>query len=56
MNRILANIEAIQLTEKDKLKAEEIGVRWQSTLEDEDEQDISNLGYWMKRLDEITPP
>ncbi|KAI1736874.1 hypothetical protein F4680DRAFT_430391 [Xylaria scruposa] len=56
MEPVLADIEAIQLTENDKLKAEEIGVQWQSTLEDEDEQDTNDLGYWVKILDEFMPP
>ena len=37
-------------------EAEEIGVRWQLGLEDEDEQETRDLEYWVKRLDEIMPP
>ncbi|KAI1349286.1 hypothetical protein F5Y01DRAFT_187508 [Xylaria sp. FL0043] len=58
MQQALAGLEAIQLTAEEKKKAEEIGVRWQSVLEDTIEGDIEDHGsleYWLERLDEIMP-
>ncbi|KAI0532208.1 hypothetical protein GGR58DRAFT_491002 [Xylaria digitata] len=56
MQQELARIESIRLTPDERLKAEEIGIRWGPVLEDEeDEEDEESLDYWLKRLDEIMP-
>ncbi|KAI0421685.1 hypothetical protein F5X98DRAFT_389923 [Xylaria grammica] len=55
MQKELADIEAIRLTADEKRKAEEIGVRWQPVLEHEGEEEIKDLNYWLKKLDEIMP-
>ncbi|RWA09811.1 hypothetical protein EKO27_g5279 [Xylaria grammica] len=55
MQKELADIEAIQLTADEKRKAEEIGVQWQPVLEHEGEEEIKDLNYWLKKLDEIMP-
>ncbi|KAI0125524.1 hypothetical protein BJ170DRAFT_596772 [Xylariales sp. AK1849] len=55
MQQVLAGIEVIQLTANDRLEAEEIGVRWIPTSEDESKEETQDLTYWLKRLDMIMP-
>ncbi|KAI1357242.1 hypothetical protein F5Y08DRAFT_353166 [Xylaria arbuscula] len=57
MQRILADLEANQMTEDERLQAEEIGVRWQPAKEDDEleEEDMGNIEYWLRELDKIMP-
>ena len=55
MQQTLAEREAIQLTENEKLKAEELGVRWQSTPEEDGEAENRDIEYWLRKLEAILP-
>ncbi|KAJ3579339.1 hypothetical protein NPX13_g1225 [Xylaria arbuscula] len=55
MQRILADQEAMKMTEDERVQAEQIGVRWRPAGEDDEKVDRGNLEYWLRRLDEIMP-
>ncbi|KAK5635392.1 hypothetical protein RRF57_011104 [Xylaria bambusicola] len=55
MQQELADMEALQMTEDEKLRAEEIGVRWGPEPEVRNKREPSNFEYWLKELDEIIP-
>lgn len=60
MAEVQAETEAARLTEEERRDAERLGVKW-DTSDDEEEvgevevEDRSSLEYWVKRLDEVAP-
>ncbi|KAI1127598.1 hypothetical protein F5Y10DRAFT_242571 [Nemania abortiva] len=52
IQQVLADMETFQLTANDKLKAEEIGVRWEPAL---DNPDMGELEHLLKKLDGMLP-
>ncbi|KAI0505907.1 hypothetical protein F5B22DRAFT_490884 [Xylaria bambusicola] len=55
MQQELADMEAIRMTEDEKLKVEELGVRWGPEPEVRNEGESSDLDIWLKELDKIIP-
>jgi hypothetical protein len=57
MERVLADLEAIKLTQDELRAAEDVGIRWCVEKEEDSEdkvEDLTQLDYWIKKLDKIT--
>ena len=57
MGSVLADLEAIKLTQDELWAAEDVGIRWCVEKEEDSEgkdEDLTQLDYWIKRLDKIT--
>ena len=66
MQEVLAELDGNNLSEEERRAAEDIGVKWDDELSDEeedeqdeeyeeDEEDKKDIGYWFRRIEEIAP-
>lgn len=59
MDKVLADLEAVRLTEKQRRNAESLGVKWEEEKVEEEKEvekeDKTSLEYWRRRFDEVAP-